>query len=432
MRILLLSASLVANLALAAILAFHPELVSAIFPSVILTRQPQSVKDVSVPSTPHRVLWSTLATHDLRILNARLRAAGFRKYIVEAIIRHEVRARYDSQISAMWAPDPSTPFWKPAARHFDEDQLIRIMQLQRERSALLRDLMGDGLSTLAPITAAQRQTFSALSPAQINVVRQIEDDYAQMAAAVRAGANDIILQEDRDKLALLAQERATDLAAVLSPAELADYEMKSSPSTQFLRKALIEFAPSESEFLAISKAQTLFNEQFPNIDMATPLDLQRQAQQVNQRNLRDALGDTRYADYVREMSDDYQQLYRIGKNNGIPTSSTIEAFNLRDSVAQLSNQIFDDPSLSVDGKRAALQELAGNTRRQLIGLLGPTAATAYLRTADLWLRNVEQGCAISFPESAPLLTVSSGHVTVLNSQPQLRRLPIADPSNDPQ
>src|SRR5258707_692709 len=98
-----------------------------------------------------------------------------------------------------------------------------------------RDLLNDPFFATDDVSATQRRQFGNLSRQKVDSVQRIEDDYSEMTSAIRAAMAGITLPEDRDKLALLAREKHADLAAVLTPGELADYELRSSPITSLLR-----------------------------------------------------------------------------------------------------------------------------------------------------------------------------------------------------
>ena len=73
---------------------------------------------------------------------------------------------------------------------------------------------------------------------------------------------------------------------------------------------------------------------------------------------------------------DFQQLKGLVAREKLPTETSVRAYNVRDSVVQESNRIFDDAALDVEQKRAAFQALAQATRAQFITTLGPVAGPA--------------------------------------------------------
>jgi len=436
-----IASSLVLNLALLASLAWRPSLappgVRHFLGRLVQPAPASAPAPLAKPKPPPAAkprLWTTLDTgDDLAGLVAKLRAAGFPAGIVRAIVGAELGARYDARMRALFEPDASTPFWKvrPNFPGSGDKRLEEMNRLQRERATLTHDLFQDPFfADDADITAAQRRQFGSLSRQKIDQVRRIEDDYAEMSSAIRAGMGGITLPEDREKLALLAREKRADLAAMLTPEELADYELRSSPITSRLRTILGGFDPNEAEFRAVFQAQKELNDKFPGGSALSADQQQRQAaQQAFHDQLQRDLGPARYADYLRETDREYQQLSRIALQQGVPAATAIQAYTLRDTLAQESGRIFDDAALNVDEKRAALQTLAQNTRNQILATLGPAAGPPYLKVADQWLNNVERGAAVSFSENRTMTIMSDSGMSTygFGGGPTYRRLPTPTP-----
>jgi hypothetical protein len=277
-----------------------------------------------------------------------------------------------------------------------------LSQLYREHSRQLRELFGDDMAAYtADPTAEQRRRFGDLSPAKIDALQRIVDDYEEMMSQLRAAGAGVTLPADREKLRLLEQEKQADLARLLTPEERADYEMRNDPWIWRLRPAMTLMDASEDEFRAIFLAQKSFNDQMREMRPSEAQLLRGSAEQASapemqvQRAIEAALGPQRYAEYSRAMNYEFQQLMQVTQRENIPQDTAVRVFGLRDGVAQESNRIYDDSSLSLDQKRAALQSLALQTRNQILSALGPTAGPEYVQSAR-WLTTVERGSAVSF------------------------------------
>lgn len=441
---LLLAGSLATNVAIFGVFAWRPVLSPPAFRD-FFKRNFHAAADsgaaarpapAAAPAPASAAAWSAFLSDDLPTLIARLRAAGFPPHVIREILRNQVNARYNSRLAALMAPDPNTPYWRASPSFYggDSKRNEEINQLQRERAKALRDLLTDDFFSTGDVTATQRRQFGNLSRTKIDALQRIEDDYTEMMSQVRAGMNGVTLPDDREKFALLAREKQADLATVLSPEELSDYTMRSSPITSMLRSRLTAFDPTESEFRAIFEMQQALNDKFaPTVGggmiAGTDFEQRRAAQQQLDQQLKAALGDARYAEYSRATSNEFQQLSRLAQRDNIPSEIAIQAYNTRDRVALESNRIFDDTSLSTDQKRAALQTLAQTTRTQLLASLGPTSGPAYVKIADQWLSNVEQGGAVSFNSgSGGMMSMATANgmpamISLGGSSPSYRRLP---------
>ncbi len=428
---LIIYLSVLANLAFAVALAVQPDLIPLPardffvrhFHIASSTSAPE-VAAAARTSTPPPKLWSTLATTDLRTLVQRLLAAGFPPDIIRAIVRAQLAEHYTPLIRALAEPDPNTPYWKQPSRYMmsGDKRIAEINRLQQEQAKITRDLFSEMLAPLGEPTPAQRRQFGNLPLMKIEAVQRINDDYTEMDGALKAGFNGVMLKEDLDKQALLDQEKHADLAAVLSPDELAEYEMRTSPITNFLRNQMTAFDASKAEFTAIYQAEKDANDKLPG-GVASDNQTRAPVQKEMEDALRAALGDARYTDYIRSMNNEYRQLTQIADRADLPAGTASTAFDVRDAAAAESNRIYDDKSMDIEQKRTALQALAQTTRDQLGAVLGPTAGPAYLNAAQGWLNNIASGAAVSFASSPPLLLVSGARSTIFNAGQSSRRLP---------
>jgi hypothetical protein len=200
-----------------------------------------------------------------------------------------------------------------------------------------------------------------------------------------------------------------------------DYLMRTSPTTNRLRNTLTAFNASESEFRAIYQAQSAFDDKYnyQNTGGAFTPELmkERQAAQVQANDqIKAALGDERYADYLRSNDREFQQLNRMAQQASLPDNTALQVYDLRNSTLKESSRIFDDASLTADQKRNALQALGQNARTQITSTLGPDVSAQYLQVANRWLTGLERG-------ASPIVNESGG----IN----IRSLPIRRPIPNP-
>ena len=429
--------SLIANAALTLLVALRPELAPAgVRDFVVRHLHNPPAAAPAKPAVARAVqpeknsLWTKLHHDDPRTFIARLREAGFPPGLIRALVSAQVNAPYDQRFRALQDPDPNTPFWKlqPSYFMYGDKRLEEMNQLHRERSRLLRDLFNDEFFATDDVTASQRRQFGNLSRSKIDALQRIEDDYTEMNGAIRASMQGIVLPEDREKMALLSREKRADLSAVLTPEELADYELRTSPTTNMLRSRLAGFEPSETEFRALFQAQQALNEKFPGTFTSIDDAARTEAQRSFHEQVRSALGAERYAAYVRETNSEFQQLDRIAQKGNLPREVAVQAFDVRDSVAQESRRIYDDPGLTPDAKRAALQQLAQGARTRILSTLGPVAGPEYMKVADIWLNNVERGSAVSFERAISMMVVNESGSFGFSGGPQYLRVPNSPPA----
>jgi hypothetical protein len=414
----LLAFSLAANVALAAVFAFKPALAPPAFrdwfsrgttPDDVAMEagagasKPAARTAMSADATgriPEK-FWSTLDADDLPTLLAHLRAAGLPPSVIRAIVAAKIEKLLRPRAETVAATIANTPFWKPDPRNsnFGSGFFEQYNQIYRERWKLLRQVLGDEVYAGTGVDASdvQQRRYGDIPKNKIDLVERIEADYAEMNSQLRASQQGIILPEDREKIALLEREKRADLAATLTPQELAEYDLRTSSTTSRLRTPLTVMDASEAEFRTLFAIQSKYNDRlYPTVAVLTPeLASQRTAAtQEMYAEIKAALSEPRFADYVRSANSEYQQLYRLAQRDHIATDVAVRTFGLRDSAAAESSRIAADSSLSVEQKRAALQALAQTTKSQIVTALGPSAGETYSQVAR-WLPMLERGSAIS-------------------------------------
>lgn len=351
-------------------------------------------------------LWSALTTDDLHALVARLRAAGFPPGVVRGIVTAQVQGRFSARMNELVRTMEETPYWRPApTSSYNNPKLFeQRQQVYRDRTKLLRELLGPDLYAGAGTdrTEIQRRQFGNLPQEKIDLIQRINEDYAEMQAQVRAAAQGITLPEDREKLVLLDREKRADLAAILAPQELEDYEMRTSPAASRLRSAMTYMNATEDEFRTIFRIQRQFESQLypPSaggfVSMTTELMQQRRdVTNQMQAQVNAALGEMRGSEFARASNYEFQQLVQLAQREQRAIGDAVRAFELRNAAALESARIGGDPALTNDQKRAALQMLAQNTKAQLASALGPGAGEAYAKSA-MWLQAIERGSIVRF------------------------------------
>jgi hypothetical protein len=346
-------------------------------------------------------VWAQLHTEDLPTLVARLRAAGFPPSMIRAIADAEVQQRYSPRLDELRRTLDETPYWRGDAGNFTGNSKLyeQMSQIGRERSKALRELIGQDVYAYAGAnpTEIQRQRFGNIPPGKIDLVQSITDDYAEMTSQIRAGMQGVSLPEDKEKFALLEREKRADLAAILTPAELAEYEMRTSTITMRLRTGLTIMDASEAEFRAIYAAHQAHQEtlyptspggiMFLSSDTGDPRS--KAYEQINS-TLKQTLGADRFAQYQRANDREFQQLYQLTRPENTPYETLVRAYDSRMAASEASIKIANDASLNPEQKQGALKDLAQQSRTQILSTLGPTAGPTFAQSAR-WLSGLEQG-----------------------------------------
>jgi hypothetical protein len=258
-------------------------------------------------------------------------------------------------------------------------------------SAALLAAFGDDFG-LGGGDAAQ---FSFLAPDKRAALKRITQDYDEMIA--KYSANGLQLASDREKLQLLRAERQRDIAGLLSPAELAEYEMRTSSSAAMLRARYGDAIASEEDFRKLYGLQKAFDDQYPMPNGRVTPDFMREraaAQRQLQADMRTALGADAYAALTRAADPDLRTIDSLASRLNLPAGTSDQIAAARDSYAAESQRISADTSLNPQQRQAQLRDLGNRAKASIIGTLGSEAADAYAQRSP-WLNMLQGGMAFS-------------------------------------
>ena len=306
--------------------------------------------------------------------------------------------RYQTQLREITADaDRPTAWWKttsgvptlPATRE-------KLAQAQREFHDAVRGPLGGD-----PIPSAGRDwRYSFLPEQKQMLVANIELIYNERAMEIRRETPSVRLAADGEKLKEFAAARERELLAILTREEFQKLEMRTSASSSMVRQRFGEAIESEEEFQKIFVLQKAFDEKFPIEDA---IYSSRQQDAMRQRNeaerklleeIREAVGDQRFIAYRRALDQDFQAIRAIVRRMNLPETTVDEAIKIRDNYATQSLTINGETSLSHTDRRALLQDLGKEARKELTQVLTAAGVESYGVRAQ-WLRYLEQGTAFS-------------------------------------
>ena len=387
--IALLAASLAANVALlirtrpSAVTAASPETGGPVKPGSASTSNPTAAQNHGAFSSGRGDGDTTLASltwqpvdseQDLHQVVARLRAAGYPPAVIRAVVNHLLTEYFASR-----QPTAGLPYWKQRG---GPEVAASINALNQERRALFDSLLGADALPSAQLKPGERERrYGNLSDEKINALATIERDYSEinfeMWAKGRGGAggNRAAAQSQE----LMEQEKLADYAAVLTPEELKQYQMRSSSSAQSLMNNLRTVDVSEAEYARLFELRKRFddaNPMRPNMD--TALFAQRQVQQMAlNEEAREVLGEERFYAYLAEADRQYGQVAQALSAQGpVPPATSYQVYQLQHEIQRRVNQAARNGQMSKE-KTEEVRTWIEAANIRLNTLLGPEAANAY-------------------------------------------------------
>ncbi|MFI5337034.1 MAG: hypothetical protein ACHQ5A_09645 [Opitutales bacterium] len=287
-------------------------------------------------------------------------------------------------------PDRNLPFWK---RQESNPQTLAAQQAQgNERRQLFESLLGADAKPYALIDPTDRERrYGSLSDDKLDAAAKIERDYEEVSGQAMAARHsnlvtgwDNVLQQQQ----MLETEKLKDLAGVLSPDELAQYEMRNSRSASALMNKLRNVDVTGEEYAALYQAQKSSD--------ATPFPLGpamtqdtvaqwRAAQQALHDQFQQVLGEDRFYKYMEGSDAGYAMVTQFAA--GYPQITPAVSYKVYQLQNELQNALMQFSRNRSSGT-ASPPDVAGYNAR-LDSLLGPEAAAAY--------RKQRQGSIFALP-----------------------------------
>jgi len=369
-RVLLLI-SLLANVVLAAWLVLFARRPAAPPPTAAVEDTNSVAVKTNVVLRRQFLSWAHVESPDYETYVANLRSIGCPEQTVRDIIIADVNALYARRRATeiftpeqeWWRSEPDPAIVKLAAE--------KLVALDTERRALLTKLLGPDweggdLASLPRPTrtgvALDGPILGALTTESKQAVESISARAEERMQAYLQQMHDAGKTPDPAEMARLRQQTRTELAAVLTPAQLEEYLLRYSQTSTDLRNNLGRlrfFNASPEEFRAIFRATDPLDQQIEMLGSATdPITTAQRNSLEQQRDaaIKLALGPDRYLQYQKLHDPLYQQAMATAIQNGDPSSAdAIYGINL---VAQNDqNAIQSNSNLTDSQKAIALKQL---------------------------------------------------------------------------
>lgn len=330
---------------------------------------------------------------------------------------------------AYWQGDPLPNLQSYVVPPEKQQELLEHLRVARQE---LRRLLGP-----APIDPAvaylNRRDY--LNPDKYERLTALEADYLDLRNQTMNAVRGIATSEDEKRLAFLEAERERDLAALLTPEELEAHRLRNSKAATMLRARAQYFDATEGEyrllygiFDGIESRSPMPNELSlyagASSAFASSASSERTAAYAAMnREIEQALGPQRYADYLKAQQPDYQVLQVAAQRFDLPSAVVEQVYGLREKAVQASQAILEDRTLTSDARKRALADIAANTRAQVRQSAGADVGDAYLRQSMSWLSYLDRGLALK--------TLPLGAIVPANAVPSSRNAPAAGSSASP-
>lgn len=333
----------------------------------------------AAPSTPAQV--RKLSTADCVFERDRLLAAGIPPEMVQAAVRAWMAEPRLSRERAFYAAAANRPWWQGGlvTPNITPDQHRELRELQKLEQEEIARVLG----TSALVSDADRERYEFLPREKAERLALLERDYDELNHPPNPSA-----VPNAEQQRLIKAEYERDLAALLTPEELAQLQDRNSMTANGLSFRFEHFAGTDDEYRRFFEIQKAFDDRFRGrFSAMTAVD-----QEELNAKLKDMFGPLRYAEFVLSQRSEYRALVDLQRRHAIPQPAFEQIARLQSEVMTQANALAEDSSIDREQKKMALANLATHGRATVRATLGDELGNTFLQaTGASWVDLLEQG-----------------------------------------
>jgi len=237
----------------------------------------------------------------------------------------------------------------------------------------------------APVATANPAALKAERVKKI--LHDYEDIQAKMAADYGAAGQSFPggLNAFMQQLALLEREKRADLAKVMAPQELEDYEISDTAAGQRMRTLLDGTAAAEEQRRAAFRAELEFNDQYGYTLDVSPaaLHARETARQATQEKVRAVLGDELFGQWLQRDDPGYAGIVAWVRQQSLGDTAALALWRVKNDYMARKLEIEAQPDDTTEMRRAAALEEA---RAKASAIAGPAALESATTDVVGWLK----------------------------------------------
>jgi hypothetical protein len=347
--------------------------------------------------------WRALESTNYVTYIDNLLAFGCPDETVQDIIIADIAKLYAQRRAALRAQLQPYKFWQtvdPVNGTPTSPELQQSLRaLDKEQRELVHALLGVDLRKEMAIYTGEddysADDYSFLPAGKQESVRGVADKYDELEQEIFSRSRGLMLDEDQEAIKQLQRERRAELATVLTPEELDEYDLRHSETANNMRTQLAGFQPSEDEFRRVFRLQKTFDDNFEQAfdardDVATEVKAraQQDAQAALNAEVQKILGPERFAEYQRAQDMDYRALLQLGERFELPAEVANRVYSMKLAAEQYKLQVETNPNITEAQREQMIAALARETERSVTATLGDQAVRTYQKTGGQWLGNI--------------------------------------------
>jgi hypothetical protein len=277
--------------------------------------------------------WKLIESGDYRTYVANLRAIQCPEETIRDIIIADISALYAKRRSELQKSLGPFRFWETTdpgwASPSERERQQKLAALDEEKRMLIKELLGvDERAELKKYLGEDEneRLLDFLEEDKRAQVLQLQEQYGALENSVSEQAYGLMTSADAARVRELRAEQRAELAKLLTPEELEQYDLRTSQTATEMRTTLAAFKPTAEEFRSLFRLRQAFADSYGSqatAETSSESDAAKlqAAHQKLQEQIKDLLGDKRYTEYEQAQDPDYQNLALLGQRFELPSEA---------------------------------------------------------------------------------------------------------------
>ena len=349
-----------------------------------------------------QMTWETVEASSYLDYIDNLRRIGCPEKTIRDIILADVNKLYKTKRRAA-SGQKKFEFWKANAMFgmgMDKDNVETMRELNAERDELLKQLGIESSfeSEMSLILNPLQQSLGFLpEQKQVAVMKELQGIQSRIAELSEDGSADI------EMVWKAQRETEESIKGMLSEEEYTAYLLRKSNTAHQLRSQIAGFDPSEEEFRTVFKLKRAFDEEYGEIGINLDLlEEQLKAQKTLNEQIRQSLGDERYADYERAQDYQFQQIHSSLKKADLGTGEAIQVYDMQKVAQDAALQLRGNQTLNEAERRERLRQIRNETESAIQQVVGTEGWEKFNRPSNTrWLQSISPNEPKPVPTEQP-------------------------------
>ena len=349
-----------------------------------------------------QMTWETVEASSYLDYIDNLRRIGCPEKTIRDIILADVNKLYKTKRRAA-SGQKKFEFWKANAMFgmgMDKDNVETMRELNAERDELLKQLGIESSfeSEMSLILNPLQQSLGFLpEQKQVAVMKELQGIQSRIAELSEDGSADI------EMVWKAQRETEESIKGMLSEDEYTGYLLRRSNTAHQLRSQIAGFDPSEEEFRTVFKLKRAFDEEYGEIGINLDLlEEQLKAQKTLNEQIRQSLGDERYADYERAQDYQFQQIHSSLKKADLGTGEAIQVYDMQKVALDAARQLGENQTLNEAERRERLRQIRNETESAIQQVVGTEGWEKFNRPSNTrWLQSISPNEPKPVPTEQP-------------------------------